>query len=66
MDIIYINHGDYLGKPCTLFINHAHYSYVIYTSSNHTPGCRLYSDLLDTLADSFWIHQLVLKRCSKC
>jgi len=34
---------------------------VISTSGNHTPGSRFYSDLLDTLADSVCIHQLVLK-----
>ena len=33
----------------------------MYTSSNRTPGSRFYSDLLDTLADSVCIHQLLLK-----
>ena len=37
----------------------------IITSGNRTPGSRFYSDLLDTLADSVCIHQLVLKRRSK-
>ena len=41
------------------------YFYVI-TSGNRTPGSRFYSDLLDTLADSVCIHQLVLKHRSKC
>ena len=31
------------------------------SSGNRTPGSRFYSDLLDTLADSICIHQLVLK-----
>ena len=31
------------------------------TSGNCTPGSRFYSDLLDTLADSIYIHQVVLK-----
>ena len=35
------------------------------TSGNRTPGSRFYSDLLDTLADSVCVHQLVLKRRSK-
>ena len=30
-----------------------------FTSGNRTPGSRFYSDLLDTLADSVCIHQLV-------
>jgi len=29
MHIIYVNHGDYLGKPCTLFINHAPILYIM-------------------------------------
>jgi len=29
MHIICVNHGDYLVKPCTLFINHAHYIYIM-------------------------------------
>ena len=33
------------------------------TSNNRTPGSRFYSDLLDT---SVCIHQVVLKRLSKC
>ena len=33
----------------------------IITSGNRTPGNRSYSDLLDSLADSVCIHQLVLK-----
>ena len=32
------------------------------TSGNRIPGSRSYSDLLDTLADSVCIHQLVFKR----
>ena len=37
----------------------------IVTSSNHTPGSKSYSDLVDTRADSVCIHQLVLKPHSK-
>ena len=39
--------------------------FVVTTSGNRTPGSRFYSDLLDALADSVCIHQLVLKRRSK-
>ena len=35
------------------------------SSGNRTPGSRFYSELLDTLADSLCIQQLVLKRRSK-
>ena len=40
---------------------------LVYTESsgNRTPCSRFYSDLLDTLADSACIHQLVLERRSK-
>ena len=39
--------------------------FVCRTSGNRTPGSRFYSDLLDTLADSVCIQQLVLKHRSK-
>jgi len=41
------------------------YLFILYSSGNRTPGGRFYSDLLDTLADSVYIHQAVLKRRSK-
>ena len=39
--------------------------HLLITSGNRTPGSRSYSDLLDALADSVCIHQLVLKQRSK-
>ena len=42
-----------------------HKMLTVITSGNRTPGSRFYSDLLDTLADSVYIHQLALKRRSK-
>ena len=44
---------------------YAWYLFMLFTSGNRTPGSRFYSDLLDTLADSVCIHQLLLKRRSK-
>jgi len=47
---------------------YVHISTVIFlflSSGNRTPGSRFYSDVLDTLADSVCIHQLVFKRRSK-
>ena len=37
----------------------------VVTSGNCNPGSKFYSDLLDILADSVCIHQLILKRHSK-
>jgi len=44
---------------------HATINPYVVSSGNRTRGSRYYSDLLDTLADSVCIHQLILKRCSK-
>ena len=47
-----------------LHFNVCFFFVLVITSGNRTPGSRFYSDLLDTLADSVCIHQLVLKRRS--
>jgi len=37
----------------------------LFSSGHHTPGSRLYSDLVDSWADYTSIHQFIFKPCSK-
>ena len=62
--IVRVN-SERLGLPVQWFIQRGSQLIDYITSGNFTPGGRFYSDLLDTLADSVCIHQLVLKHRSK-
>ena len=41
------------------------YYFMLTSGINPTPGSRSYSELVDTWADSVYIHQLILKPHSK-